>query len=242
MLVASREPFSAQLPIPGLPVRAGCIDEGGKKPIGTRFASHVLRMPLNTDVEGVSRIFDRFDDSVRRFSRDPEVTSDSANRLMVSAIDVERAGANQFRDSGAGENHHIVARAVRRVAFMLERIRKLRANVLDQGSARDHCHQLNSEADAESRNQSFVSQTGERKISILPSAVHGLDGSVRRFAVAGGIAIEAAGEKDPIEVLCEFASVLGLRRNEQRNSACSPYRVDVAEINECALPLLAPRG
>src|SRR5205807_1664314 len=113
----------------------------------------------------------------------------------------------------------VVARAVFRLADVLDLGLHLRIDVLNERTAGGDVHHLHTETDAEGWDAALARHSGEREIALLAPHVHRLDGRMLLFAVDRGIAVVAAGEKDAVERLDQLARVLGLRRHRRAGGA-----------------------
>src|ERR1700730_8037525 len=106
-------------------------------------------MPLHTQIERMSRIFETFDDSVRRLRGHTQTVADIFDRLVMRGVDVELSRRKDLRELRSRFDRDIVAHAIRWIALVQDVCLPLRVDVLNERAARSDIHRLKAEADAE---------------------------------------------------------------------------------------------
>src|SRR5438093_11293899 len=156
-------------------------------------------MPLDTNIERVRRVFEAFDDAIRRQGRDPETVADVTDGLMMRGVHVQLRLAEDGGEFRALLEQDVVAMAIARLTGMIDIGAQLRIDVLDERASGGDIHHLDAEADAESGNAALAGDASQRQIVALTARVHRFDARMPLLAVYGGIAIVAAGEKNPVQ-------------------------------------------
>lgn len=124
-----------------LVLRAG-FDKGFEDPsLLLAVANHMLRMPLDTDAEGVRGMFDAFNDAVLTDGANEDVLADGGSCLMVQAVDTKcfpPHDLSQFR--ALRDGHGVITQIL--VGIIIVAAFGNVCNVLMERTAEIHIHQL----------------------------------------------------------------------------------------------------
>src|SRR5438105_8249801 len=117
----------------------------------------ILRMPLHAEAEAAARVFDRFDDTVRRACRGDEPFAEIFDGLMMAAVHVARIRILEPFTKGAVEEaagvqpHLVRDREARLLDPMLDVRADFLGDVLDERAAARDVQDLDAAADREDR-------------------------------------------------------------------------------------------
>ena len=133
-------------------VLGGCNKAAEKSPHLFTASKHTFRMPLNSNGKRMRRMLDGFYRLIRGKSADFQINSRPVDRLMVKAVDVNRA-AKTGKESGGPFNPDKMAdiTAGVRSLHMIKRFSGLIADILKYGSLAGSIENLHSTADGKYR-------------------------------------------------------------------------------------------
>jgi len=145
---------------------AGCDDESlEQQPLPRALVEHALRVPLNSDGEGVSIPFDRFDHSILGPGTARDLGAQRTVGLVMGAVDDEATDAEHGTEPAFGSDVNsvpgfivIAVRSVRQGA------RDLGADVLHEPAAQRHAENLRAATDSENGEPARQRSTGQAKL------------------------------------------------------------------------------
>ncbi len=207
------------------------LEEGLLLPI----SDEIFRVPLHAGEEGALGPFERLDEIVRRRRESDESRSEVFHALVVARIDRR---AVQCRDRGgklrirsAGPDAHRVRAGRIRVRVVREAAGPLFGEVLPQGSAERHVHDLKPAADAEDGCAERFGGGEEREVEPVAFRVELERLRGRSLAVAPRVYIASAREEQAVErprvrILGRHDDDLfGQRSRREQGCAIDPVRL-----------------
>ncbi len=135
-----------------------------------------LGVPLDSDPEGVGRIFDRFDDPVGCASDVANALPRVIDRLVVRAVDFDRRLPEEDREPGFRRQLDGMNGTLPRVApLVIQGVGPQRRQILNQGASPEDSHQLRSVADAEHRHPGPVGRLEQSVLEAGSKLSWGID-------------------------------------------------------------------
>ena len=167
------------------------------------FLDEILRVPLHAGEKGALPPFERLDEVVRRSGQREEGRGQVFHALVVARVHGEAVEGGdrrgESRAGSAGPRADRVSDRRTRVRIVREGARALGLEILPEGAPERDVDDLKSAADTEDRDLESLRGTKEREVQGVPFGINLETGSVRDFAVARGVHIAAAREKQAVE-------------------------------------------
>ena len=166
-----------------------------------RSSGHLLRMPLNTQLEPFVLRLDGFNDAVGGLGRNLEAFSDTSDGLMVEAVDFDFTPTQEAPKSGSGVDLYRVAAAVFR-ELVVSALWKIGGEIVMEFPTVMESHELRPVADPQDRDSAFECGRKKSPVEIKLTSRDRIE--LNRLRVGGGFRrqeIVAAGQEKSIELV-----------------------------------------
>ena len=194
----------------------------------------LLRVPLDTDGEPVTRQFEGLDDLVIGPGRGDQAVTGLVDGLVVQGLH-EGLGAEQLAQRAVGaERDRVLAHLGRigRVPAVADRIRQ----VLDQRAAPGHVEHVQAAADGQDRHTRLDRRAHQSQLEAVPAAVGDVGLLVRLGLVQGRVDVRSPGQHQPVEPRDQPGhAVRRNRRQDDGRATRAFYRAGVGQRREHGL-------